>query len=217
VIEKLNLQTKTADEIALHQLSERSKEFVPALASLRSKAVDRDILLSKVSGSCEQSADASDGESSQDEFFLSSGDEVMPDTPPLVLPEGWSVQRVTLNGRECRQFVDPSGNHYRTEAQALQAVSEFRRRENIAKSVRARIELKRQARSGLTGDGQENLSLDWKENGTSSERVAEPEMPQLSMENNVSTLVADKVFALIAASQEARMKADPVNKRCKFA
>lgn len=141
-VARLHLSTLTADEEALVLLTARSREFVPALAELREKAIDRNILLSLVKSSDRGCGDAvdSDGESSAHEFAMdaSSGDEGKPKEAPLVLPQGW---RTELTGGK-RTFVDPSGAVFRTEAKAKQAVDAERRTANVASRLRSKFDAK---------------------------------------------------------------------------
>jgi len=144
--EEMRLDTTTADEQALSQLASRSREMVPALESLRKKAVDRDILMSLVKKP-ERRTQESDGESSANEFGFSSGseDEAWKHKElPLVLPPGWKVEHL-LRGKtkqRVRVFVDPDGETYKTEGAAKAAVAEFRRSENVAKLLRSRFSAK---------------------------------------------------------------------------
>merc|ERR1719263_273025 len=88
------LNSLTADEHALQQLSRRSREFVSALAELRGKAVDRAVLR-KLGG--EPKSLSSEGESSEREYVLSESDEEGPSgrqkTTDFILPPGWHTEK----------------------------------------------------------------------------------------------------------------------------
>lgn len=87
----------------------------------------------------------SDGESSVDEFALddaTSGEEDVIKEAPLVLPDGWRIDRSGVGGQSRRIFVDPSGTVYRTEVQAKQAVDAQRRAANVASRLRSKFEAK---------------------------------------------------------------------------
>jgi len=147
-VEEMRLETRTADEKALSLLTTRSREFVPALESLRKKAVDRELLLSLVEQKEEQTEvdmEHSDGESTVNEFGFASGseDEAWKHKDlPLVLPAGWRVEHVQQGKRRVRVFVDPEGESYKTEAAAKVAVADFRRKENMAERLRSRFSAK---------------------------------------------------------------------------
>lgn len=145
-VASLHLSNLTADEEAIQILAARSREFVPALEELRKKAIDRNVLLNLVQDRKDDCAhDAgSDGESSVDEFELddaTSGEEDVIKEAPLVLPDGWRIDRSGTMGK-ARVFVDPSGTIYRTEAQAKQAVDAQRRAANVASQLRSKFEAK---------------------------------------------------------------------------
>jgi len=141
-VEKLNLSPLTADEETLSQLASRSREIVPALAEMRSKAADRSVLMSLVETAANHDDDVSDGESSAHEFEVgsSSGGEEEEDEPgarkqkmaPLVLPNGWHVNRFQRGTWAGREFVDPAGKVYRSEQQARKAIDLIRRAANMA-------------------------------------------------------------------------------------
>lgn len=127
-----SLTTETADEKALKDLAQRSREMVPALDDLRSRAVDRKVL-STLTG---DQVVGSDGEESEYEFGLScsSAEEEKPKEaelknedkkskkaglPKLVLPIGWSIEKVCQkNGKAKRVFVDPNGRRFAKEEEA---------------------------------------------------------------------------------------------------
>jgi len=146
-VAKLHLSTLTADEEALQILAARSREFVPALEELRKKAIDRNVLMNLVQDSTVDRAHDfdSDGESSVDEFELddaTSGEENVVKEAPLVLPDGWRIDRTGVGGQIRRTFVDPSGTVYRTEREAKQAVDAQRRAANVASRLRSKFEAK---------------------------------------------------------------------------
>mmetsp|Transcript_110631 Transcript_110631/g.246870 ORF Transcript_110631/g.246870 Transcript_110631/m.246870 type:complete len:812 (-) Transcript_110631:72-2507(-) len=145
---EMHLSPESADEEALRTLAQRSREFVPALADLRSRAVDRSTL-QELGGDAEP--DGSEGESSVHEFGVSdsSGTEAVPSAAaaPLILPPGWRTEKFRRKSRECREFVDPSGRRYRTVDQAKRAVNAARGLENVAQQLRSKYA----ARMGLGG------------------------------------------------------------------
>jgi len=148
-VKDLHLNVRTADEEALSMLADRSRKFVPALDELRSKAVDRDVLLSLRKKAKQEVTQESDGETSVDEFELSSGEEsnlvdaqLRDREMPLVLPEGWRVEEVQRGKVRRRVFVSATGEQYNTEAQAKIAVAEVRRAENMMKRLRSRFSAK---------------------------------------------------------------------------
>lgn len=158
-VAKLHLSTVTADEEALVLLTARSREFVPALAELREKAIDRDILLSLVETQDSRCGDTmdSDGESSAHEFAIddaTSSEEGKPKEVPLVLPQGW---RTELTGGK-RTFIDPSGSIFRTEAKAKQAVDAERRAANVASRLRSKFDAKFKG-GGSTADSPKSSSF----------------------------------------------------------
>merc|ERR1719223_2603400 len=111
----------------------------------------------------------SDGESSVDEFELddaTSGEEDVVKEAPLVLPDGWRIDRT--GGR--RLFVDPSGTVYRTEGQAKQAVDAQRRAANVASRLRSKFEAK--LNGGVTSAAVASTS---QMNGVAAERAAATE------------------------------------------
>ncbi|CAE7171199.1 unnamed protein product [Symbiodinium pilosum] len=68
---ELFLNMRTADEEALRNLSQRTREFVPALTAFRKKAVDRAILWSaKREKGSKENVEESDGQSSSIDFGL---------------------------------------------------------------------------------------------------------------------------------------------------
>jgi hypothetical protein len=130
----MRLGPETADEEALKQLARKSAVFVPALAELRRKAIDRAVLQSLV----EVKEEETDGESSAYEFELSDGEDAQKTESPLVLPAGWFTDVVVRNGRQFREFVDPTGRRYTTVAQAKHAVDSARSSDNMAQQLRAK-------------------------------------------------------------------------------
>eukprot|EP00931_Biecheleriopsis_adriatica_P082306 TRINITY_DN5573_c0_g1_i1.p1 TRINITY_DN5573_c0_g1~~TRINITY_DN5573_c0_g1_i1.p1 ORF type:complete len:1295 (-),score=324.79 TRINITY_DN5573_c0_g1_i1:44-3928(-) len=174
--ELMFLSPWSADEEALQNLAQRSREFVPALAELRKKAVDRAILLASerqkkvqvVKEEQEKDVDSS-GESSALEFAVSdsNGEDgaTQPKQPPsLVLPVGWRTEAFYRKGRECREFVDPTGRRYRTMADARKAINAERTRENIAKQMKikyaAALAKKAQERAAAASSLPEGDSLE---------------------------------------------------------
>eukprot|EP00927_Polykrikos_kofoidii_P029097 TRINITY_DN2520_c0_g1_i1.p1 TRINITY_DN2520_c0_g1~~TRINITY_DN2520_c0_g1_i1.p1 ORF type:complete len:1256 (+),score=262.77 TRINITY_DN2520_c0_g1_i1:182-3949(+) len=145
-VERMRLSPLSADEEALRDLARRSREIVPALAELRSKAVDRAVLQLCV----EQVEDESGGESTVHEFAVSAsdGEVYTKKEAPLVLPPGWRMQKFMKKNRECREFVDPAGRRYKTFAQTRKAVNTARGMENMSQRLRAKYAAQLQARRG---------------------------------------------------------------------
>lgn len=158
-IEELNLSPFTADEEAMKDLARKSREIMPALRDLRSKAVDRAILQvikeevkDEVKGEVKvEIKDESDAESSAPEFYVSGSDEEVktegtalprsarPKVKPLVLPPGWRTITFKKGKRECREFLDPLGQRYRTFAQAQKAVDTARAMDNMTQKLKDKI------------------------------------------------------------------------------
>lgn len=138
--ERHRLSVLTQDEEALHALEQRSREFVPALAELRTQAIDSEVFRELVAGAGSDPQE-SDGAVTEHEFAVSGGESgaESPKEEPLVLPPGWRCERILLKGRRLREFVSPAGVRYRTEAQAKQAVARERRSANLASTVLARL------------------------------------------------------------------------------
>jgi len=206
-VERLNLNPLTADELALKALSEKSREFVPALEELRSKAVDRAVLMG-LSGSTlhVKKEELSDGESSADDYALtsaSSGDEGQTAgqarkqrEAPLVLPSGWRVEQVVKGKRRARVFVSPTGAQFRTEAQAKVAVSASRRSDNMARLLKekykakfvAKLEAKEEKLASPTKGGSKLEAKD--EKISPMKRGAKPEVVDVKEEDMGSPVKA---------------------------
>eukprot|EP00930_Biecheleria_cincta_P023626 TRINITY_DN17040_c0_g1_i2.p1 TRINITY_DN17040_c0_g1~~TRINITY_DN17040_c0_g1_i2.p1 ORF type:complete len:1109 (+),score=221.83 TRINITY_DN17040_c0_g1_i2:50-3376(+) len=149
---KLFLSTRSADEEALQTLACQSQKIVPALAQLRSKAVDRAILMGgerHEDGQVVQEEDEhadSDGESSAMEFGVSDSDGDgnddgavrIKERPALVLPQDWRTEMFRRKGRECREFVGPTGRRYRTMPEARRVINLQRTRENMVQKLRSK-------------------------------------------------------------------------------
>jgi len=155
VVKQLRLSPFTADEEALSLLSEKSREVTPALAELRSKALDRDFLADWEQKEEADDASMSGGETSAPEFDIGepSGDEEgqTPQELPVVLPEGWRLRASGVKGRG-REFVDPAGNVYRNVHDVKKAIEAARRATNMASRheifaarLRARLNAKQNA------------------------------------------------------------------------
>lgn len=153
----LHLSTLTADEHSLHALSASSREFVPALAELRSKAIDREILEPLARESLAKTAvaggDDSEGEATDYGFNIdddSSGEEDAGEEAkrkqareaPLVLPPGWRAERMLIGGKNVLQFVDPRGMRYRNESLAKAAVAQERIKANMSRSLMSKFAAK---------------------------------------------------------------------------
>lgn len=141
--EKLHLSCETADEQTLRELAQKSREFVPALEELRSKAVDR-VVLEKYCCKRVKEERESDGESSVHEFGVSdngSGAEAdeKPKEAPLLLPPGWRTEVFRRKKKDFREFVDPAGRRYRTAVQARRAIDAHRTSQNVAERLRTRF------------------------------------------------------------------------------
>lgn len=176
VVNKLGLSPYTADEEAVAMLSKRSREIVPALAELRRKAVDGDVLGALVDGAQQEEA-VSEGESSACELDLgeSSGGEDDDGgkvggkmTAPILLPPGWHMHRFQRGSWNGREYVDPEGNIYRTDKHVREAIDAVRRRDNLAArhaalgaKFRARqaAKLQESQGSGEIGDSQSSDPL----------------------------------------------------------
>jgi len=162
-VDKLRLSSLTADEEALQRLCASSRLLAPALVELRQGAVDRSVLQALVRVDQDEEVKESDGESSANEFELGapSSDEDMPKTheakktsnpkstrKPIVLPLGWHARRVQRGSREFREFVDPSGATFSSEAEVRPVVDAIRRAANMSETLRSQFRerlLKRQA------------------------------------------------------------------------
>eukprot|EP00930_Biecheleria_cincta_P098244 TRINITY_DN89919_c0_g1_i1.p1 TRINITY_DN89919_c0_g1~~TRINITY_DN89919_c0_g1_i1.p1 ORF type:complete len:1177 (-),score=234.31 TRINITY_DN89919_c0_g1_i1:261-3719(-) len=151
--ELLFLSPRSADEEGLRSLAARSREFVPALAELRRKAVDRAVLVAaekRRSASLQsvnaEDAECSEGQSSELEFHMSDSDggkkgESNTDPkkpPPVMLPAGWRTESFRRKNREIREFVDPLGRRYRTMTAARKAINAERTRTNMMKQLKSK-------------------------------------------------------------------------------
>jgi hypothetical protein len=136
-IKRMCFNNQTADEEALQQLSSRSREFIPALAELRSKAIDRAVM-HRFSES--QAAESSEGESSEFDFAISAsdGEGAGRREKDFLLPPGWYTEKFRRQSREVREFVDPTGRRYRTASDARQAIDSARARDNINQRLKAK-------------------------------------------------------------------------------
>lgn len=151
--ERLFLNPRSADEEGLRSLAARSREFVPALAELRRKAVDRAVLVAgekrrsaALQAAKEEDVECSEGESSALEFHMSDSDggnnggnganPAKP--PPVMLPPGWRTESFRRKGREIREFVDPSGRRYRTMTDARKAINAERTKFNMMKQLKSK-------------------------------------------------------------------------------
>jgi len=138
-VESMHLNSLTADERGLQQLSRRSREFVAALADLRGKAIDR-ALLRHIAP--EPEALSSEGESSDMEFVVSGSDGEGPAVTrgsDFILPPGWRTEKFRRKNRDVREYVDPHGARYRTEQEARRAVDAARVRENMSQRMRSKF------------------------------------------------------------------------------
>eukprot|EP00927_Polykrikos_kofoidii_P029098 TRINITY_DN2520_c0_g2_i1.p1 TRINITY_DN2520_c0_g2~~TRINITY_DN2520_c0_g2_i1.p1 ORF type:complete len:1091 (+),score=180.00 TRINITY_DN2520_c0_g2_i1:55-3327(+) len=141
LIKTLHLSVKSADEDAVAELARRSREFVPALAELREKAVDRAIL-QKLAQETEQIE--SEGESSGLDFGVSDSDgdasrtQARPQEAPMLLPPGWRTETVRRKSGMCREFVDPTGRRYRTIKDARKAVNLSRGMDNMSQRLKSK-------------------------------------------------------------------------------
>mmetsp|Transcript_118857 Transcript_118857/g.341301 ORF Transcript_118857/g.341301 Transcript_118857/m.341301 type:complete len:1319 (+) Transcript_118857:145-4101(+) len=160
LVENMSLSSFTADEKALKSLAQHSRAFVPALRELRREAVDREVLenltrslrLSAGAGRFnDEEAAESDGESSCPEFGLSEASSAGEDDapPPLVLPSGWEIKKFPRGKVFVREYVDPTGKRYKTEALARKAVDEQRRSANMADRLKQRFQARMSAARGV--------------------------------------------------------------------
>jgi len=151
--ERLFLSPRSADEEGLRFLAARSREFVPALAELRRKAVDRAVLVAgerrrsaALQAAKEEDVECSEGQSSELEFHVSDSDggkngeaSANPKkAPPVMLPVGWRTESFRRKGREIREFVDPLGRRYRTMTAARTAINAERTRANMMKQLKSK-------------------------------------------------------------------------------
>lgn len=126
------LSCETADEEALRQLTERTEEFAPALAAMRSLAVDREIfdhLKEKMDE--EEAMEHSESEGSDLEKELAGRKE----GDVVVLPQGWRLEWVKRGKRETRQFVDPWGRRYFNVREVRAALEEWEATEARKKAM----------------------------------------------------------------------------------
>lgn len=161
--QKYHLGSRTADEDAMGNLAEASRALVPALRELRREAIDREVLeglMASLGAVDEQKlGEESEGESSACDFGVSDGEDDTEDDgpPPLVLPSDWQMQRVKRGKVTVREYVDPNGNRYRTEAQARKAVDDVRRSANMSSRLKqqfeARLAAAASASAAATGAG----------------------------------------------------------------
>mmetsp|Transcript_43377 Transcript_43377/g.114246 ORF Transcript_43377/g.114246 Transcript_43377/m.114246 type:complete len:929 (+) Transcript_43377:3-2789(+) len=161
------LRALTADEEALQSLVAASRAFVPALRELRSEAIDREVLeglmagqADQLGGSCCGAGAESEGESSVCDLHVSgesSGDEDTGVAPPLVLPPGWQTSKVRRGKTIVREYIDPAGVRYKTEAQVRRAIDARRSSANMASRLRQRFEARFAASS--TGTAQMEPAL----------------------------------------------------------
>lgn len=118
----LSLSLETADEESLRQLIERTQEFAPALADMRSLAVDREIFkhLADVDEGDVGDEDLSESDlASELEKDLFGKDEVT----PVVLPADWRFEWVRRGKRSSREFIDPRGRRYRNVREVRSALA----------------------------------------------------------------------------------------------
>eukprot|EP00932_Pfiesteria_piscicida_P008620 SRR837773.19107.p1 GENE.SRR837773.19107~~SRR837773.19107.p1 ORF type:complete len:761 (-),score=247.97 SRR837773.19107:272-2407(-) len=140
---RLGLSPRTADELALRELSVASAAMVPALQELRSAAIDRAVLEELMAAQAvDEGTNRADGDgddaSSDCDFGVSDASSGCDDAgpAPLVLPAGWRSEKVKRGKGTIREWVDPFGKRYRTEAQARRAVDTLRRAANLSSLLR---------------------------------------------------------------------------------
>eukprot|EP00442_Polarella_glacialis_P051519 CAMPEP_0115106350 /NCGR_PEP_ID=MMETSP0227-20121206/36604_1 /TAXON_ID=89957 /ORGANISM="Polarella glacialis, Strain CCMP 1383" /LENGTH=1183 /DNA_ID=CAMNT_0002503933 /DNA_START=91 /DNA_END=3640 /DNA_ORIENTATION=- len=204
-VEKLALSGFTADEIALKHLAALSKDIVPALAELRSQAIDREVLqgLAGATDFATAGKDESDGESSAHEFALSDGEGSggeAGDTQragPLILPPGWEAARVKRGGRDCREFVSPTGLRFRTEAQVRPVIAAEWRTRNMALSLKSKYEERLKQRQAVldSTDQEEPRAVEPQET-----EAAAAEQETQAMAAEPEEAAADRIAALKAAA-----------------
>lgn len=117
----LILTTTTADEEALRELTERSQEFAPALAAMRSIAVDCEIFAHLADHVEEEAGDEAASESEASDI----GKELLREPAPVVLPQGWRLEWVQRGKRQIREFVDPDGIRYKNAASVRVAIERW--------------------------------------------------------------------------------------------
>eukprot|EP00931_Biecheleriopsis_adriatica_P029028 TRINITY_DN1728_c0_g1_i1.p1 TRINITY_DN1728_c0_g1~~TRINITY_DN1728_c0_g1_i1.p1 ORF type:complete len:1361 (-),score=330.68 TRINITY_DN1728_c0_g1_i1:38-4078(-) len=157
----MSLNLLTADEEALRSLAARTKELAPALMDLRSRAVDREVLLGIGSNrqADDEEAQESDGESCYSTFGgldehsdreeprssqasrQRRGGKASPkQRPPVILPPGWRTERVMKGRRESTQFIAPDGTRYHSQGQARAKINAEWRARNISDSLKSKFE-----------------------------------------------------------------------------
>lgn len=128
----LFLSTETADEEALRQLTERTEEFAPALAAMRSLAVDREIFDHLRDTLVEEEIEGhTESEGSDLEAELAGRKEAA----PVVLPTGWKLEWVKRKKKEMREFVDPWGRRYYNVREVRAALEEWEAMESRKKAL----------------------------------------------------------------------------------
>lgn len=120
------LSFETADEAALRHLVRMTAAFAPALADLRSRAVDSEVLRTCYDGKLED-------ESGDDIVLTFEGDAFMvpSGTDAAVgrlfnLPSGWKVEQPAQVDKALPAtffITDPSGKHFTTSKDAMHAIS----------------------------------------------------------------------------------------------
>lgn len=145
------LETETADEQALQLLTQRQREFVPALAALREQAIDSEIFErfrepgtpcgSEDEAGAEELPEANMDAEPEDEKEDSCGSEVQ----QVGLPDGWRLEWVSQyrgKTKEQYRFVDPEGRKYFSIQEfraaisgGIEAVEELRRSQREAQQV----------------------------------------------------------------------------------
>eukprot|EP00929_Paragymnodinium_shiwhaense_P096688 TRINITY_DN5837_c1_g2_i1.p1 TRINITY_DN5837_c1_g2~~TRINITY_DN5837_c1_g2_i1.p1 ORF type:complete len:2305 (-),score=805.31 TRINITY_DN5837_c1_g2_i1:211-7125(-) len=132
----LSISTDTADELALKELTERTEEFAPALAGMRSMAVDSEVFAHLADKFMEDDPVAS-SESEASDLEKELGDK---EPAPVVLPAGWRMEWVKRKSREAREFLDPAGNRYRSVREVRIALATWEARERAIAAAAAAAE-----------------------------------------------------------------------------
>lgn len=135
---EVSLHSKSADEEALQQLTDRTEDFAPALASLRALAVDKEVFAHM---EVEHEAEHEGGPDSESEAS-DIGKELVgrKETAPVVLPPGWRLVWVRRKKREAREFVDPEGKQYSSVKEVRAALAAWEAREAAVKEAEAATE-----------------------------------------------------------------------------
>jgi len=145
----LSLEAESADGWALRELADRQEELAPALAALREKAIDCE-LLSKFVDQSLLLGEADTGPDAE----MEADDTALPARPdgesvPVTLEDGWKLEWVSQirgNKRDQYRFVDPVGRKYYSVFELRTA------QEGGIEAVQEARKAKQQARQAEVGD-----------------------------------------------------------------